>query len=343
MMHRARRVFIVYDMNYSSMKVFCQIHKLIKGLVRLGHDTLVFNHAGALRQLSALKSKSISEFLYKRRADEMMAAQAAEYEPDIVLVTFARALDAESIRTVRRAVPNAVFLGFDDDPWPSLQRNRIETARELDIVAATNDDEWLQDYRRAGVPLCAFVPNTCDPGVEQRYDIAEKWRSDILWIGRVSHSADASDTFRADLLQRLSGRDGAVLYGCHGGRTVGGVEFFYAVSGARIGLSVNAYAPSIRFAHSDRLTRFLACGTMVLCRRFAGAELLFKDGEHIRYFDEIDEFFELADWYLAHEQERKKIADAGMEWVHAEFNCRKIAGYLLDLVETGKYTAPWNV
>jgi hypothetical protein len=331
-MSAPKRILVIYDMNYNSMKMFCQIHKLVKGLVRLGHDTLVFNYAGTLQQLSPFKSRSLSERVYKRRVDELLAAQATDYEPDIVLVTFARALDADSIRAVRRVVPNAVFLGFDDDPWPSLQRNRIETARALDIVAATNDDRWLQEYREAGIPLCAFVPNACDPAVECRRDVLEEWRSDILWIGRSCHHADTTDSLREELLQRLSGRNGAILYGCHGRGTIGGVAFLYAVSGARIGLSINAYAP-IRFAHSDRLIRFLACGTMVLCRRFAGADLLFQDGQHIRYFD---------DWHLAHERERKRIADAGMERVHTEFNCQRIAGYLLDLVETGKYTAPWN-
>ena len=53
------------------------------------------------------------------------------------------------------------------------------------------------------------------------------------------------------------------------------------------------------------------------------------------------EFFELADWYLQHEQEREKIAAAGMERAHSEFNCKRIAKCMLDLIETGKYSAPW--
>jgi len=71
--------------------------------------------------------------------------------------------------------------------------------------------------------------------------------------------------------------------------------------------------------------------------------LLFEDGVHLKYFDTIDEFFELADWYLQHEheQEREKIAKAGMEKAHSAFNPERIAGHLLDLIETGTYDAPW--
>jgi len=49
----------------------------------------------------------------------------------------------------------------------------------------------------------------------------------------------------------------------------------------------------------------------------------------------------LAEWYLKHEDERKKIAQAGMEHAHKEFNCEKIAQDVLDLVEKGYYDAPW--
>ena len=338
----AKRIFVVYDMGHNTLKVFCQIHKLMKGWIQLGHDTFVFNYASALRQLSPFASKGLSEFLFKSRVDEILVRQVTDYEPDIVVVTFARALNADSIRAMRLAAPNAAFVGFDDDPWPKLQRNRIKTAKELDIVAATNDGPWLQDYRDAGVPLCAFLPNACDPSVEYRYAVSAEWQSDLLWVGKLRHSADASDTFREELAHRLAQRDKVALYGCLGRPTIGGVRFLYAVSGARIGLSVNAYEPSIRFAHSDRLTRFLAGGSMVMSRRFESAEFLYRDKEHIRYFDEIDECFELADWYLGHEQERRRIADAGMARMHAEFNCQRIAGYLLDLVETGRYSAPWS-
>ncbi len=71
------------------------------------------------------------------------------------------------------------------------------------------------------------------------------------------------------------------------------------------------------------------------------SDLFFKDRLHLRYFDAADEFFELADWFLKHEEERRKIADTGMNWVHKQFNCVKIAGYILELIEKGTYLAPW--
>ena len=119
------------------------------------------------------------------------------------------------------------------------------------------------------------------------------------------------------------------------------MNYLYAISGAKIGLSINA-DNNVRLYHSNRLTHYLACGTMVLAKRVPDTDLLFKDSLHLRYFDSADEFFELAGWFLNHENERRKIADAGMKWTHEQLNCVKIAGYILELIENSAYQAPWT-
>lgn len=340
-MAKAKRIFIVADISSKSIKmVLNQMPKLAKGLIRLGHDARIFSYCDALRQLSPVKSKTITSRLYKSKVDRLLANQIKDYKPNIVYVSFARVLNTDTIEVMRQAAPNAIFIGGDGDPWPKLQKGRIEVAKQLDILTATNDGRFLQDYRDAGVRCCVFMPNLCDPDTDHRYEMSEKWKTDILWTGTAKHHADTSELFREKLVEKLSNRDNCTLYGCFGRPKIGGIDYLYAISGARIGVNVNA-VNSVRLYHSDRLTHYLAGGTFVLAKRVPDTDLLFKDGQHLRYFDDVDEFFELANWYLNHEDERKKIADAGMKWVHEQFNCVKIAGYILELIETGTYNAPW--
>ena len=138
----------------------------------------------------------------------------------------------------------------------------------------------------------------------------------------------------------LAAMPSARLYGCFGNPTVDGIEAFYAISGAKIALSINI-VNDVRLYHSDRPINCLSCGTFTLAKRIPDTDLLYKDRVHLRYFDTPDEFFELAEYYLKNEQERKKIAQAGMEWAHKEFNCAKVAQCVIDLVEKGSYDAPW--
>lgn len=341
-MNSAKRIFMVADIKNNPVRTFAdQVPKLAKGFIRLGHDVRMFSYCSTLSEISPFKSKTISVLLYKSRVDKLLTDQIKVYQPDIVYINFPRDLDADTIKVIRTAAPNPVFMGIDGDPWPKLQGNRIETAKELDIVMATNDGRFLQDYRDAGVPKCIFMPNLCDPDIDHRYEVEEKWKTDILWIGKLYHHADKSETFREKLVEELATRPNCTLYGCCGRPTIGGMDCLYAISGARIGVNVNAYGP-VKFCHSDRLTRYMACGTFVMAKRFTGAEALYKDGQHIKYFGEVGEFFELADWYLKHEDQRIKIADAGMKWIHEQYNCVKIAGYILDVAEKGFYHAPWS-
>ena len=340
-MAKVKRIFIVADVSSKSVKMFLnQMPKLAKGLIRLGHDARIFSYCNALAQASSFKSKTITRRLYKSKVDDSLAEQIKNYKPDIVYISFARVLNAKTIEVMRQAAPKAVFIGGDGDPWPKLQKDRIETARQLDILTATNDGQFLQDYRDAGVPLCVFMPNMCDPDIDHRYDVSSKWRTDILWTGKAKHHADSSETLREEIVNKLVQRENCTVYGCCGRPQIGGFDYLYAISGARMGVNVNA-VNSVRLYHSDRLTHYLACGTFVLGKRVPDTDLLFKDGVHLRYFDTVEEFFDLTDWYLKHETERKKVGDAGMQHIHKEFNSVKMAGYILELVEKGSYNAPW--
>jgi len=130
------------------------------------------------------------------------------------------------------------------------------------------------------------------------------------------------------------------VYGCCNRPFISGINYLYAISGAKIGLSINA-ANDVSLYHSNRLVQYLSCGTFGLAKKVPDSDLLFKDSVHLRYFDTADEFFELADWYLKHHEERQRIALAGMQHAHSEFNCVRIAQCVLDLIEKGSYNAPW--
>jgi glycosyltransferase involved in cell wall biosynthesis len=338
------KILILSDTNNKPVKMYLdQAPKLAKGFIRLGHDVRHLSYCSILSQLSHFKSRSLSGFFCKRKADEIIAQFVRQYKPDIIFVGFAKYLDSATISLLREEVPSAVLVGGDGDPWPKLQKDkRIETAMGLDIMTATNDGEFLQDYRDAGVRRCVFLPNICDPDTDHRYDVGEQWKSDILFTGQLKLKRDyPTSDIRYQLANKLIGMKNCSIYGCLGRPKIGGLDYFYAISGAKIGVNSNV-RDDIKFYHSDRLTHYLACGTFVMAKRMKDCDGLYKDGQHLKFFDTVEEFFELADWYLKHEEERKKIADAGMKWMHEQFNCVKIAGYIVDMVDKGQYQAPWG-
>jgi len=343
-MSKAKRIFFVTDERDYSDKLFLSgLRKLTKGLIRLGHDTHVFNYRRTFLQAGPIMSRKFARrWCKKRMVDPLLNKQVKDYAPDIIHVDFANYLNAETIMLMREVAPNAFFIGSDGDPWPEYHKNRLEIGAKLDLLTTTFEGKWLDSHKNAGA-RCVFMPNMCDPDIDHRYEIAQKWKTDILFTGQAkfgNRRYPVEDT-RYRIVSKLTEMEGCALYGCFGRPRIGGINYLYAISGARIGLSVNVVS-NTRLYHSDRLIHYLACGTLVLAKRSPDSDLLFKDGVHLRYFDTVEEFFDLANYYLKHEDERIKIADAGMQRVHAEFNCERIAKYILDLVETGTYDAPWT-
>ncbi|MBN2375450.1 MAG: glycosyltransferase [Sedimentisphaerales bacterium] len=339
-MSQAKRIFIVSETTDYTKKLFIgDIRKRMKGFVRLGHDVQVFGYNAALAQESAFKSRSLSRLLYKQKVDELLQRQLRFYCPDVVLVGFSKYLNDQTVRMMREAAGQAFFLGYDVDIYPEQHRGRIEAAAELDSVLTTYAGDGLESYRSSGVS-CVFMPNICDPDIEHRYPAADEWKSEILFIGKFKHKNYPTDDLRPGLLTELSRRKDFTCYGCFGKPPVWGTDLYRAISGSRFGLSINA-DNNIRLYHSDRLTLFLSCGSCVLAKRVPDTELLFRDKEHVLYFDTAEEFFDLVAWYQQHEKERALIANRGMEYTHREFNCKKIAQYTLEVIETGTCSAPW--
>jgi len=340
-MQKAKRIFVIADFkDEKPQSVFVDERRIVKGLIRLGHDVQQFSHRNIVMLCSPLPNKSFALRFAGKRANKILLKQLKYYYPDIVLALTMKYLDPETILAMRQQAPNAVFVGRDGDPFPENFPIRIATAKKMDIVIMPSAGRFLKVYKDAGVKCCAFIPFCCDPDIQHKYEVQDKWKVDIVFTGKAEHTKLNRNDERYNIVKKLSNMPNAKLYGCFSRPRTEGIDCFYALSGAKIGLSINI-ANDVWLYHSDRFINIPACGTFELAKRAPGYELLFEDGVHLKYFDNADEFFELADWYLKHEQQREKIAMAGMKRAHSEFNCERIAKLMLDLIEKGTYQAEW--
>jgi len=343
-MHKAKRIFVIADFKDESPRsIFLEERRLVKGFLRLGHDVQRFSYRNILTQFNPLSGKHFRRFMprfVRRYADQILARQIKYYYPDVIIFLTMKYMTERTVSAARDAAPNAVFMGRDGDPYPDTKLERLAIGKEMDIVIMPSAGDFLHTYKNAGTPRCAFVPFTSDPDVHYKYPFDTRWKTDLIFLGAAKHSKIKHDLDRYEIVKRLSKMPNAKVYACFGQPETQGLDCFIAICGAKIGLSINI-ANDVYLYHSDRFINIPACGTFELAKKVPGYELMFTDGEHLRYFNTVDEFFELADWYLKHEQEREKTAQAGMKKAHTDFNCQKIAKYMIDLAETGTYDAPW--
>ena len=340
-MQKPKRIYVIADFKDELPRsIHIQPRMWVKGLLRLGHDIQRFSYRNVMMQCSFYPSKSFARRFAKKKVDAILVEQIRRYHPDILFIHGMKYLDIETAVAMREVAADAVFIGRDEDPYPEKNPARLAIAAKTDIVITTGGGRFLRTYKDAGVPRCAFIPNMCDPDIQHPYTVEDKWKSDIIFTGRLEHTRLERNNERYNLTSKLSQMSNSKTYGTFGAPRIEGMDYMHAISGAKVALSINI-ANDVRLYHSDRFINYLSCGTFVLAKRVPDSDLLFEDGVHVRYFDTADEFFELADWYLQHEQEREKIAMEGMERAHSEFNCERIAKYMLDIIETGNYDTSW--
>jgi len=312
-----------------------------KGFLRNGHDVMSFSYREHMLALSPIKSKKWARKLAKNKTDQLLCQQGLRYKPDMIFLTTFKLLDAVTLVKLRETLPKIPVLCWYGDPPKGIETNVGEIARKCDWFLATSGGELLQKYKQMGVKNCAFIPNPSDRDFEYPRQVAEKWQSEFLFTGKLSHRQEGSDPIREDLIQYLIEKKGMTVWGCLGRERIVGEDYLNAICGTKMALSINVNN-DVRFYHSDRLTHLLGCGAFVLSRYVPDSDLLFEDKTHLCYFRSIEECSELVDQFRRDEPLRKKIAEQGYKRAHEGFNCEKLAGYVVDLAKGKEFEEPWS-
>ena len=336
------RIYLIDDFKETSLRSSLTFaHKLQKGLLRCGHDVMPFSYRDIQRQYSFFHYCSFLKSINRKNSLRVMVSQVRDYQPDVIIFRSAvRKLGQEYILAAQEAAPNAKIVCLSISISLSVHPNILECARDADLFVTTSAGRNLCEYKEAGIKKCAYIPYPCDPDIECRYEVGPEWKSDLIFTGQITRQIAGQDPMRAELIQRLAAEKGLKVWGSMGNPKIYGIDYLRAISGSRIGISINEFN-DVPLCHSNRFFNYLACGTMVLAKYVPDSEILFADGEHLRYFSTIEECMELADYYLAHDEERRAIAEAGMKRSHELFNCSEMAQDIISLIETGSYDKPW--
>lgn len=337
------RILIIGDFQNDSPRfIVNNTRKFAKGFVRNGHDVLAFSYREQLFRSSPLKGKTLSTWLAKDKTDDLLVSLSRTHRSEMVLISGFKLVDERTVTRLREALPGAVFMCWYGDLRRGEDPRVSAIARHCDWFTATSAGETLSRYKAAGAKNAAFMPNPADPDVEHPYEAPEPFQSRVMFIGKLAHSLPGQDPMRDELLRQLHQQGILTAWGCFGRPTVDGLDAFYAISGAKIALSINAFN-DVPLYHSDRLTRLLACGAFVLAKRVPQTERLFQDGQHLVYFDTGEQCQTLIRQYLTEDAARVRIAAAGMHRAHTAFNAQKLAADFVKLAQGESIEASWAV
>lgn len=189
---------------------------------------------------------------------------------------------------------------------------RLATAKKSDFVFCAQK-KAVEDMKLAGVPNPIWLPHAVEPQAYPKFDLLAK-KYDICFVGHVS-SAN-----REEALDRVFREFPNFYYG----------QQLFEDAARKYAESKIVFNIAMKEDVNMRCFEALATKSFLLTDWVPSIEDLFEDGKHLVLYRTMDECIEKAKYYLAHDEEREKIAQAGYEHVLKNHTIQDRVNIILD-------------
>lgn len=185
--------------------------------------------------------------------------------------------------------------GIAGDSYPY----RLEMGKKCDIVFCAQK-RAVEEFARDGVKA-EWLPHAFEPAAYPKFDLASK-RYDVCFVGHVNTEN------RIDALDRLFYEFPNFYYG----------QRRFEEAARKYAESKIVFNISMTDDLNMRTFEAMGSGSFLLTNWIPTIEDLFEDGKHLVLYRSLDEMVDKAKYYLTHDAEREKIAQAGYEEVMAK-------------------------
>ena len=278
-------------------------------------------------------------------ANRQLLAVDAGFEPHLVWVEKGLTVEAATVRALRERWPQAVMLNYSGDDMfnPRNQSRQWHACLPLYDVFVTTKHHNLDELREAGARLVLHVDKAFDPLVHRPVpvtpDLRGRFGGDVGFVGwpEAARTASMLHLARHGVPVRIWGPWPRPLRSHPNlrveGRPLWSDDYASALSAFRINLCFLRKANRDR--HTTRSVEIPACGGFMLAERTAEHLALFEEDVEAVYFSDDDELLDKVRWYLAHEPERARIAEAGRRrcWAGGYTYERRLEGILARVLD----------
>ncbi|MGA7179934.1 MAG: glycosyltransferase [Thiobacillaceae bacterium] len=311
--------------------------RINNGFIRNNHDVFWLSDRDLARCSSIFHTRKMGIGATNRKFLEV----CRNFKPDLIALCSAEAIKPETLIEAGHILPNVAIFQYYIDPLfdSSNFRNARSKAEVVDWSFVTTGGPVLS--RIAGSrSRVAFVPNPVDPSMDiHRCHERTDQPYDVFFAGHMSKWQHPDDLRgRApELIRKRLPQARCAIYGQGLGESLYGADFMQALGQAKIGLNFsqrNREAKSgpggeLYLYSSDRIGLFQGNGLLVFSTHsFSLSELYGKDT--IVEVETADEFIDALRFYLDNDAERQRVAKAGYELGHREFNERLVSQYMVE-------------
>lgn len=323
--------------------------RINNGFIRNNHEVFWFSDRDVARYSSWLHSRKTGVGACNRKFIEV----CRNFEPEVIALSSADIIHPETLAEARRLLPNVAIFQYYIDPLfdASNFRNVRSKAEVVDRTFVTTAGSVLARVAGSG-SRAAFIPNPVDASIDRhRCHERSDQPHDVFFAGSITpwlHPDDLRGRAH-DLIRDRLPEARRAFYGLAGTPPRFGAAFMHALGEAKIGLNFsqrNLAAQSgpggeLYLYSSDRIGLYQGNGLLVFSTRAFDLSTLYGE-EAIVEVATADEFIDKLRFYLEHDDERRKVARAGYELGHREFNERLVSQYMIEATLGVPFSHPYR-
>lgn len=286
-------------------------------IIEAGHDIQKAQKRGLRDGLTSLGEVWEVDYIYSK---ESIMEAAKAWRPHYVLTQFHthNGIELEDVK-VLRASCQEWMANFSGDVWSDQATPQMMEILRLFDYQLTVNASLLPAYEAKGI-RAAYWQNSFEPAIIETDDNGEA--HDVAFLGNNYQVQGAAQSREALVKALISLPYNVGIYGRGYPEGVASGESLYnfrktgeVYRGAKIAIGDNQFLEATGFA-SDRMFMILAAGgCMMMHQKVNGmAELLgLVPGVHYVEWTDLPDLKAKVAYYLEHEDERKRIADAGTQ------------------------------
>lgn len=258
----------------------------------------------------------------------LIAAQVDRFDPELIFVADVLQFSSSFLQSIKRG---RILLGECAYPVPDFFNLG---AYDLMVSAVPH---FVARFAAAGIPT-ALWHHAFEPSVLSRLE-QQPSRKEVIFLGSVSRNHSERRMLLEEVARAMPVEfigNASRLPPWSGLRRkfrppLWGYDMYCELQRSRIALNVHIDMAS-RYAANIRMYEATGVGTMLLTDWKENLGELFVIGEEVVAFRDARECVELAEYYLAHEEERAAIAAAGQRRTLRDHTYRRRADELMRFV-----------
>ncbi len=292
-----------------------------------------------------LRRRGLSRFLGDERLTPKLWAAVREGHFDVVWIDKGVELPPRALKGIRQRCPAARIVGYSPDDMMNPANGSPNFLRTLPLydLYFTTKTYGVEELRNEGCPRVLFVPNAYDSHLHRPVAVTADERQ--RWGGPVGFIGTAEEE-RAHTIRWLAEQGVPIKVWGNGWeraqRELGGKfevagPSQYGETYVKIMCAFDINLAFLRKVNRDRQTQrsieIPACGAFMLAERTDEHRALFEEGTEAEFFATDAEALEKIRYYLAHPDERQRIARAGRQrCLDAGYSNRDRVAWMLEQV-----------